>query len=205
MTKEIKNVTDSENMTDSERLGLYISKLKDQLGLSNEAIGKMSKTAESTVKNLCNAKTDNPGMFTAGPVIYALGGSLDEAYAGKPKNEVNDSSYIALKEIYKAEIIVLKEVNEAHVANIRAHYEQHREDVTMNMEKRLADKREIIEMQKQQIAKMEELHQAEIARLGEENKARTKIIWTLAAILFVLFVGLIWLELMHPEHGWIRF
>jgi hypothetical protein len=88
----------------------------------------------------------------------------------------------------------IRETNGEHVHDIRTHYEQHREDVTKNMEMRLADKREIIDMQNIQIAKLE-----------ETNKAKTKIIIFLSVILFVLFFGLIWLELMHPEHGWIRF
>lgn len=192
-------------MTDSERLGLYISKLKERTGLSNEAIGKMCDTPESTVKNLCNAKTDNPGIFTAGPVIYALGGSLDEAYTGKPKDELSESSYIALKEVYEAEVTALKEVNEAHIANIRSHYEQHREDVTMNYEKRLADKREIIDMQNKQISKMEESYQAQIIKLEKTNKSKTKIVFLLSAIFVLLFFALLTLEILHPEHGWIRF
>ena len=185
---------EKQNMTDSERLGLYVSKLKERAGLSNEAIGKMCATPESTVKNICNAKTDNPGIFTAAPIIYGLGGSLDEIFTGKSNDQANDSSYIALKEVYETEINALKEVNEAHIANIRSHYEQHREDVTMNYEKRLADKREIIDMQNTQIAKLE-----------ETSKSKTKIIFALSAILFVLFFGLIALEVLHPEHGWIRF
>ena len=211
-----KMTKDNRNMTDSEKLGLYITKLKERTGLSDDAIGKMSNTAESTVKNLRNAKTDNPGVFTAGPIIYALGGSLDEAYNGTTKDEVIDNSYIALKEIYEAEIIALKEVNEAHIANIRSHYEQHREDVTMNYEKRLADKREIIDMQNKHIQKMEEvhqaeikkieeLHQAEIAKLEESNKSKTKISTFLSAIFIVLFFVLLVMEFLHPEHGWIRF
>lgn len=206
----------NKTMTDSERLGLYVSKLKERTGLSNEAIGKKCDTPESTVKNLCNAKTDNPGIFTAGPVIYALGGSLDEAYTGKPKDELRESSYIALKEVYEAEIIAMNEVNERHIANIRSHYEQHREDVTMNYEKRLADKREIIDMQNKhiqkmeeahqaEIKKMEELHQAEIAKLEEANQSKTKISTFLSAIFIVLFFILLVMEFLHPEHGWIRF
>lgn len=165
---------ENKTLTDSERLGLYVSKLKEQLGLSNEAVGKMCATPESTVKNICNAKTDNPGIFTAAPVIYALGGSLDEMYTGKTKDEAKDSSYIALKEVYKAEINALKEINETHIANIRSHYDQHREDVTMNLEKRLADKREIIDMQNKHIQKMEEAHQAQIKKIDELHQSEIK-------------------------------
>ena len=206
----------NKTMTDSERLGLYVSKLKERTGLSNEAIGKMCDTPESTVKNICNAKTDNPGIFTVAPVIYTLGGSLDEAYTGKPKEELNESSYIALKEVYEAEINALKEVNEAHIANIRLHYEQHREDVTMNYDKRLADKREIIDLQNKHIQKLEETHQAElqkieeahqaeVAKLEESIKSKTKISTILSAIFIFLFFVLLTMEFLHPEHGWIRF
>ena len=106
---------ENKNMTDSERLGLYVSKLKERTGLSNEAIGKMCATPESTVKNICNAKTDNPGLFTAAPIIYGLGGSLDEMYLGESKETSQDVSYMALKEVYEAEINALKEINEIHI------------------------------------------------------------------------------------------
>lgn len=207
---------ENKTLTESKKLGVYVTKLKERAGLSNDAIGKMCNTPESTVKNICNAHTDNPGIFTAAPIIYALGGSLDEMYTGESKSVNTDVSYIALKEIYEAEIIALKEVNELHIANIRSHYEQHREDVTMNYEKRLADKREIIDMQNQHIQKMEEahqdeikkieeLHQAEIAKLEESNKSKSKISTFLSAIFIVLFFVLLVMEFLHPEHGWIRF
>lgn len=207
---------ENKTMTDSEKLGLYVSKLKERTGLSNEAIGKMCDTPESTVKNICNAKTDNPGIFTAAPVIYALGGSLDEMYTGKTQEETKDSSYIALKEVYEVEINALKEINETHISNIRSHYEQHREDVTMNYEKRLADKREIIDIQNKhiqkleeahqaEIKKLEELHQVEIAKLEESNKSKTKVSTILSSIFIVLFFILLIMEFLHPEHGWIRF
>ena len=185
---------ENKNMTDSERLGLYVSKLKERTGLSNEAIGKMCATPESTVKNICNAKTDNPGLFTAAPIIYGLGGSLDEMYLGESKETSQDVSYMALKEVYEAEINALKEINEIHISNIRSHYEQHREDVTTNYEKRLADKRELIELQNKHIQKLE-----------ESIKSKTKIVFILSSIFVLLFLVLLVLEFLHPEHGWIRF
>jgi hypothetical protein len=63
-----------------------------------------------------------------------------------------------------------------------------------NYEKRLSDKREIIDMQNIQIAKME-----------ETGKSKTKIIFVLSAIFVLLFFSLLVLEILHPEHGWIRF
>ncbi len=179
----------------AEKLAKYLTNLKNKTELSFEAIGKLCDKPESTIKNLCNGKTDNPGIDTVAPVIYALGGSLDEMYnPEKTKDEVKETSVLALKELYEFQNAAMKETCEAHITNIRSHYEQHREDVTTNYEMRLSDKREIIDMQN-----------AHIAKLEETSKSKTKIILALSAILFVLFFGLIALEVLHPEHGWIRF
>ena len=118
----------------------------------------------------------------------AIDGSFDEMlHPEKYKERLDDSSIVAL-------MSAIRETNGEHVHDIRTHYKEHRDDMKENYEKRLSDKREIIDMQNIQIEKLE-----------GTNKSKTKIIFTLSAILFLLFFGLIVLEVMHPEHGWIRF
>ncbi len=186
----------------AEKIAKYLTELRNKTGLSYEAISEISKRPESTVKNLCTGKTEDPRLDTVAPVIYAMGGSLDEMYnPEKNKDEIKETSVVALKEIYEYQIATMKETNEIHINNIRTHYEQHHADLKENFERRLADKREMIDS-KQEIIDMQSI---QIKKMEESNKGKTKIIFALSAILFVLFFGLIALEVMHPEHGWIRF
>ena len=183
----------------NEIIANYVNKKREIKGWSIGDLATESKSAEGTVKNICLSKADNPSMKTMIPIMDAIDGSFDEMlYPEKYKQRMNDSSVVEL-------MSAIRETNGEHVHDIRTHYKEHHDDMKENYEKRLADKREIIDMQNIQIAKMEETHQAQIEKLEESNDAKTIVIWVLAAILFVLFFGLIALELLHPEHGWIRF
>lgn len=180
---------------DEKLVSNYLDPLRRKRGLTYEALAEESGRALSTVKNLCLGNSEDPRIDTVAPVIYALGGSMDEMLnPDKSKDEVKEASILALEDIYKNQLASIKESYDEQTNNIRSHYEQHRDDVTKNYDMRLADKREIIDMQNVQIAKLE-----------DTNRFKTKVIVALSAILFVLFFGLILLELMHPSHGWIRF
>ena len=176
---------------DAKLVANYISNLKTKTGLTYEAIAEKSKRSESTVKNLCSGKSEDPRLDTVAPIIYALGGSFDEMLnPNKCKDEVKDESIYSLKELYESQLDAIKETNQAHISNIRAHYAQHHEDLKDNFERRLADKRELNESQKEQI---KELKRAGIIK--------NWIISFFSIIFVVLFI----LELMHPEHGWLRY
>lgn len=168
----------------AEKLAKYLTELKTKTGLSYEAISELSNRPESTVKNLCTGKTDNPGVDTVAPVIYALGGSLDEMYnPEKSKDEVKETAVISLKDGYEYQLQLMKETYDEQLNNIRAHYEQHRSDMKESYEKRLSDKREIIDIQK-------------------KDRVQGKIVtWILAAIL----IGLLIAEVMNPNLGWFRY
>lgn len=183
----------------NEIIANYVNKKREIKGWSISELSTESNTAEGTVKNICLSKADNPGMKTMIPIMDAIDGSFDEMlHPEKYKERLDDSSIVAL-------MSAIRETNGEHVHDIRTHYQEHREDMKENYEKRLHDKREIIDMQNIQIAKMEETHQAQVEKLEKQNKAKNIIIWILAGVLFVLFVGLIALELLHPEHGWLTF
>ena len=168
----------------AEIIAKYLTKLKNKTDLSYEDIGKLCDKSESTVKGLCFGKTDNPGIDTVAPIIYALGGSIDEMYnPDKSKDEVKETSLLAMKDIYENQLNAIKESYDEQVSNIRGHYEQHHHDLVENFEKRLADKREIIEIQKR------------------ENIASKIVAWVLGAVL----VGLLIAEVMNPNLGWLRF
>lgn len=152
---------------------------------------------ESTTKSILNGTTLNPGAESLGKLCRTLGVPIEKVLRQDEQIEIeskgiknDDASILALKEIYEMQIATMKETSEAHIANIRAHYEQHHEDLVENFEKRLADKREVNEALKEHIKE-----------LKKDNLIKGIII----AILVVIFVGLFILEIMHPEHGWLRY
>lgn len=168
-----------------------INEKRLKLDLSIEAIANELNMAESTLKNMCLHKTDNPGIKTFLPVAQFLGISVDEVlYPQQETKESSETSLLALKEIYEYQLSTTKETSETHINNIRSHYEQHHEDLKENYEKRLADKRELIDAAN-----------AQIKDLKKGNLIRNIIIGCLGAIPIVLFI----LEIMHPEHGWLRY
>ena len=167
-----------------ELVAEYLSSLKSKTGLTYEAIAEKSKMSESTVKNLCLGKAGSPRIDTVAPIVYALGGSMDEMLnPNKSKDELKETSVQALKESYEHQASLFKETNEAHIENIRSHYEQHHNDLKENYEKRLADKRELIDT------------------LKLELRSSKILSW----ICVVVLVSLLIAEVMNPNLGWLRF
>lgn len=156
-----------------------------------------SKIPEGTVKNILNGATRNPGSSTLQQLCDALNVPIEQVTKPNKKVEIenrgikmDDASILALKEIYELQISSMKETNEVHINNIRTHYEQHHQDLVDNFEKRLADKREINENLKEQIKD-----------LKNGNFIRNVIIGIFVCGVIALCI----LELLHPEHGWLRF
>ena len=169
----------------------YLSSLKTKTGLTYEAIAEKSGRSESSVKNLCLGKSDDPRIDTIAPVVYALGGSMDEMLnPKKSKDELKETSVIALKDSYEYQANLLKESSEHHINNIRTHYEQHHTDLKDNFEKRLADKRELIESYKEHLTTL---------------KKEFLICKIALCACIVVFIGVLIAELMHPNLGWFRY
>ena len=168
---------------DAKLVANYLTILKEKTGLTYEAIAEKSKRSESTVKNLCSGKSEDPRLDTVAPVIYAMGGSVDEMYTGKNKDAVREISISSIKEIYEQQLIDMSKTHEAHISNIRAHYEQHIEDLKENFEKRLADKSEII----------------------KEKNNHANFFKILACVGLAILIGLLILEVSNPNLGWLRF
>lgn len=168
---------------DAKLVAKYLTSLKEKSGLTIEAIAEKSQRSESTVKNLCSGKTEDPRLDTVAPVIYAMGGSIDEMYTGKGKDAVKEISISSIKEIYEQQLIDMSKTHETHVNNIRSHYEQHIEDLKENFEMRLADKREII----------------------KEKNNHTNFFKVLSCVGLAILIGLLILEVSNPNLGWIRF
>ena len=169
----------------------YLSLLKTKTGLTYDAIAEISGRSESSVKNLCLGKSDDPRIDTIAPIVYALGGSLDEMInPKKSKDELKETSVIALKDSYEHQASLMKETSEAHINNIRSHYEQHHEDLKENFEKRLSDKRELIESYKEHIKTLK----------------KDFLLCKIALFICVaVFIGVLIAELANPELGWFRY
>ena len=178
-------------MIDAKLVANYLATLKEKTGLTYEAIAERSNRSESTVKNLFAGKSDNPGIDTVAPVIYAMGGSIDEMYnPDKSKDTMKEISITSIKEIYEYQLSETVKMSETHINNIRAHYEQHRQDSIENYEKRLSDKREIIEEKEKHIKSLKkEMLYSRIFSLG------------CIGILVTLLIA----EVINPNLGWFRF
>ena len=176
---------------DAKLVAEYLSNLKSKTGLTYEAIAEKSNRSESSVKNLCLGKSDDPRIDTVAPIVYALGGSIDEMLnPKKSKDELKETSVTALKDSYEYQAHLLKEANETHINNIRSHYEQHHEDLKENFERRLADKRELIESYKEHIKTLE-----------KDSRSHKIAFWICVAVLIVILIA----EVMNPNLGWLRY
>lgn len=168
---------------DARLVANYLSNLKAKSGLTYETIAEKSQRSESTVKNLCSGKTEDPRLDTVAPVIYAMGGSIDEMYTGKSKDRIKEFSIESIKEMYEFQLAEHKATSEAHINNIRTHYEQHRKDYMESQEKQnaLTDK------------------------LYEEKCKENRLFKILTGVGFGILIALLILEVSNPNLGWLRF
>lgn len=168
---------------DARVVSNYLSALKEKSGLTYEAIAEKSGRSESTIKNLCSGKSEDPRIDTVAPIILAMGGSLDEMYTGKSKDKIKEFSIESIKEMYEFQLAEYKATEEAHINNIRAHYEQHRQDFKESHEKQLEYK----------------------DLLYAEKCKETRLFKILAGVGFGILIALLILEVANPNLGWLRF
>lgn len=169
---------------DEKVVANYLASLLKKTNLTYESAAAKCNTSESTIKNLCLAKTENPGVLTVSSIVYPLGGSIDEMLnPTKSKDEIKEFTIASIKEIYEQQLADAAKMSEAHINNIRSHYEQHIEDLKENFEKRLNDKKEII----------------------KEKSSQVTFLKILACAGLVILVGLLIAEVMNPSLGWLRF
>ena len=173
---------------DEKIVANYMVNLLKRESLNYEAAAIKCNTSESTIKNLCLAKTPNPGVLTLQSIFKPLNGSIDEmlGLVPKGKNENEENFANTVKELCEYQL----RMNEAHINNIRSHYEQHRQDSVDNYEMRLADKREIIKEKDEHIKTL---------------KKEKFIAFLCAVSCFAVLVGLLIAEVMNPNLGWFRF
>ena len=175
----------------AEIVAEYLSSLKRKTGLTYEAIAEKSQISESSIKNLCLGKSGDPQVSTVAPIVYALGGSMDEMLnPDKSKDELKETSVIALKDSFEFQSALQNQNTELHIHNIRTHYEQHHEDLKENYEKRLSDKRELIDSYKEHIKSLE-----------RECRSSKILSWICISVLVALLIA----EVMNPNLGWLRY
>ena len=168
---------------DEKHLANYVTALMKKYGLTCEIVAKKANMSESTVRNICSAKTPNPGIYTALPIIYAAGGTPEEFYFGAKVAHANEATINSIIAMFEQRIADKDRMHERQDEQIRAHYEQHRQDYIENAEKRLADKQELNE------------------QLKKEIRSYKILTWICIAVL----VGLLIAEVMNPNLGWLRY
>ena len=167
-----------------EIIANYVNKKREIKGFTiNDLINK-SNSAEGTVKNICYAKADNPGLQTMIPIMEAIDGSFDEMlFPDKFKKQVNNDDIVTL-------MSAIRETNGEHVHDIRTHYQEHRQDMKENYEKRLADKREIIDSHLNHIESL------------KKDCLHLKIA---LCVCICVFIAVLIAEVMNPNLGWFRY
>jgi hypothetical protein len=160
-------------------LAQYLSALMEKDGLTDKIVAERCNASPETVKNLRTGKTDNPGIFTASPIIYAANGSVDAMLGRLTKNDSGETFANAVKELSEYQL----KINETHINNIRAHYERQTEAT--------------------------EKHHTEIVKLKDEHTKLLRkvlvIVSFIAGVTTLVLVCLLILEVMNPDLGWLRF
>lgn len=168
---------------DARLVANYLTKLKEKTGLTFEAIAEQSGLSESTVKNLFSGKSEDPRLNTVAPVTYVLNGSIDEMYSGKPKETLQEISLNSIKEMYEFQLEEQRKTEENRIINIRMDHEQHRNDVISNYERLITEKDNQIKL----------------------FKKIALVLFGVTGVCAAILVGLLIIEVMNPELGWIRF
>lgn len=167
---------------DEKFIAKYLTKIFKETGNTIEKISQKWNIPETTIKNICSGKTENPGIITIATLVYAANGSLD-IMCGKSKEEIDENIKKLMLEMYEFQLAEQRKTEEAHIANIRTHYEQHRDDTISNFERLLAEKDCHIKF----------------------FKKTAFISFILACIGFAILIGLLILEVSNPSLGWIKF
>ena len=167
---------------DGRFIAKYLTRIIKETGNTYESVAEKCGTSESTVKNLCSGKTENPGLLTIAPIIYAVNGSLDEM-CGKTKEDIDEKTKNLIKEMSEFQFAEFEKTEERRITNIRKDHEQHRNDITTNYERLLAEKDYQIKL----------------------FKKLASVSFVLACIGFVILIGLLILEVSNPNLGWIQF
>ena len=167
---------------DEKFIANYLTQLFKETGNTIETISQKCGIPETTIKNICKGKTENPGIITIATLVYTANGSLD-IMCGKSKEEIEENVRKLMLEMYEFQLAEHRKTEETHINNIRGHYEQHREDTINNYERLLAEKDNHIKL----------------------FKRIALICFGVACIGLTILIVLLILEVTNPELGWIKF
>jgi transcriptional regulator with XRE-family HTH domain len=158
--------------------------------LTFEHLESRTGVSKDTIKNILYGRVKNPGVEKLNPICEELGVSIQKVLRQNEREEIenkgikmDDTSIMALKEIYELQQTATKEINESHIKNIREHYERHIKDSNTSNNK-------IVEQYEKRI---------------KEKNIIIKILGCVSLALIAIFVTLFIMEIMHPEHGWLRY
>ena len=167
---------------DENFIAKYLTRIIKETGNTYESIAKKCNVSESTVKNICQSKTTNPGILNVAPIVYAANGSLDEM-CGKTKEDIDEKTKNLIKEMSEFQFAEFEKTEERRITNIRKDHEQHLNDVTTNYERLLLEKE-------------------------NQNKIFKRIAlvcFGVACVALAILIGLLILEVSNPDKGWIKF
>ena len=167
---------------DENFIAKYLTRIIKETGNTYESISQKCNMSESTVKNICQSKTANPGILNVAPIVYAANGSLDEM-CGKTKEDIDEKTKNLIKEMSEFQFAEFEKTEETRIANIRKDHEQHREDVINNYERLLSEKDKQINL----------------------FKKVALVCFGIACVGFIILITLLILEVTNPELGWIKF
>ena len=104
---------------DAKLVARYLTNLKEKSGLTYETWAEKSGTPETTLKNLCSGKTEDPRLATVAPAIYAADGSIDEMLTGKRKENGKADLYEQHRQDYKESVEKLIAEKDAHIKTLK--------------------------------------------------------------------------------------
>ena len=167
---------------DENFIANYLTRIIKETGNNYESIAQKCNMSESTVKNICQRKTTNPGILNVAPVVYAANGSLDEM-CGKTKEDIDEKTKNLIKEMSEFQFAEYKKTEEIRIENIRKDHEKHIADLKENHENqnKLKD------------------------QLYTEKVKENYLFKILTCIGFGILIGLLILEVSNPNLGWIKF
>ena len=167
---------------DEKFIAKYLCNIFKETGNNSETVSQKCNIPETTIKNICSGKTENPGIITIATIVYAANGSLD-IMCGKSKEDIDEKTKNLIKEMSEFQFAEYRKTEETHINNIRVHYEQHREDTITNYERLLSEKE----------------NQANLF------KKIALICFGIACVGLTILIGLLILEVANPDLGWIKF
>lgn len=159
---------------------------------------EFSDVPEGTTKNILNGTTLNPGAENLGKLCRTLGVPIERVLRIDEQKQIekqgiknDDTSILALKEIYETQVAIINKSNEEHEKNIREHYERHISELKEHMkelkehyEARLRDKREHIDT----------------IMLDKKWFRLASVVGVIALVVLFLLI-----EFVTPGHGWFTF